>query len=343
MMRTRLATLATIIALSLYQAGSAALVLYHPLDEAALPATYVNQGTAGSVHDVQTAGSGASVAPGKLGNAVSLPGAGGALNQVSTTDIPVSGDGVRTVSVWINAPATTGSIRSPLTFGINSTNNANPGRKFDVDVDASGFFEVGVGGGRQDGTGQTPLAANAWHLLTATLPASASTGANMLRLLSELDLYVNGQPAAASAPAGKEIGTATGVTTIPSFAIGRAANSLTQQLFNGLIDDVAIWNEDFTADEVRGLYDVGNISGYNAGQFDLMKQVHDAGSGSVVINGLPWSYATGLSSTSLTAGGAIGDMLVLDAAAGTGLTAIPEPSAGLLAVAAALLFLRRRS
>jgi hypothetical protein len=319
----------------------AALIVWHPLDDAIVPAAYANQGSLGPVHDVNTAGSGAIVGAGKLGNAVSLPGSGGALSQTSTSDSPVLSDALRTVSLWINAPVTVGGTnpRTPLAFGRNMNNGSNPGQKFDVDVDENGFLEIGVGGGRTNGTGQTAMSPNTWYLLTVALPATAATGANGLRLVQELDFYVNAQPAAnVSTVAGKEVGTVAG-----TFAIGRGANNATSQLFNGLIDDVAIWDEDLSPAEILGLYDVGNVTGYNAGQFDQLKGVHDAQTGAITIGGLTWRYFTGLGGTSLTAGGAEGDVLVLDPSDGSGLVAIPEPtSASLLAVFAATLLCFRR-
>ena len=69
-----------------------------------------------------------------------------------------------------------------------------------------------------------------------------------------------------------------------------------------------------------------------------------AGSGSVVIGGLTWNYATGLTDPAgLTLSGSI-YTLVLDDAAGTGLTAIPEPgSLALLALGGLFIGVRRRS
>ena len=94
----------------------------------------------------------------------------------------------------------------------------------------------------------------------------------------------------------------------------------------GDLDDMAFWHEPLTAGEMKGLYDVAVESAlnYNAGEFDLLKQVHDAGSGSVTVGGITWSYMTGLGSTEGLS--KIGGQytLVLDGSAGTGL--IPEPA-----------------
>jgi hypothetical protein len=113
--------------------------------------------------------------------------------------------------------------------------------------------------------------------------------------------------------------------------------------FDGQLDDLAIWNESFTAGEILGLYDVALDSelNYNAAKFDLMKQVHDAGSGtSDGIAGasgpdLFWTYASGLGSTEGLTGSSPSFTLVLDGSAGTGLTSepyIPPPSGSLVVI-----------
>jgi len=137
-------------------------------------------------------------------------------------------------------------------------------------------------------------------------------------------------------------------TTTPSatfnanFEIGGSATFSEDS--EGLFSDVGVWNEALTADEVVALFDVGNTPHlmYDVGQFDLLKQIHDAGSGSVEIGDLTWSYAEGLSGDA----GVTGGILVLDAGAGTGLVAVgpvPEPSSfGLAALGAAGLMRARR-
>jgi hypothetical protein len=135
-----------------------------------------------------------------------------------------------------------------------------------------------------------------------------------------------------------------------AFRLGTSANNLTNntapniQFFNGFVDDVAVWNEALTAGEIKGLYDVGlsvDLS-YTADKFDLLKQRHDLATGSTTIDSLEWTYATGLAGPTGLTSGPGGYTLVLDAGAGTGLTAIPEPSGALLGGLGLLALLRRR-
>ena len=70
---------------------------------------------------------------------------------------------------------------------------------------------------------------------------------------------------------------------------------------------------------------------YDAGSFDLLKQVHDTGSGSVDIGDLTWSYAAGLTGDAGLTGSGTDFSLVLHATNDTGLTSasnvsVPEPA-----------------
>ena len=121
----------------------------------------------------------------------------------------------------------------------------------------------------------------------------------------------------------------------------------------GLMSDIAIWNEALTANEVAAIFQITSHNGllYNAGQFDLLKQIHDAGTGTVDIGDLRWTYATGLSGAAGLSGSNPAYTLILNSQAGTGLTArlaaapIPEPASaalGLMAVISLGAMRRRR-
>ncbi len=117
----------------------------------------------------------------------------------------------------------------------------------------------------------------------------------------------------------------TGATPT-SVQIGARGNGSTP--VNGAIDDMAFWHEALTVDEIKCLYDVAvNESlDYDAGEFEQLKQVHDAGSGSATLGNMEWTYATGLTDAAGLSGSNPSFTLVLDAAADTGLTsAIIEP------------------
>ena len=105
------------------------------------------------------------------------------------------------------------------------------------------------------------------------------------------------------------------------------------------MDDIAVWDEALTVDEVTSLYNLNNSTEllYDTGEFDLLKQIHDAGSGSVQIGDLLWSYADGLVAPAGLSGSSPDFTLVMDSGAATGLlaadvnAAVPEPSTFALA------------
>jgi hypothetical protein len=283
-----------------------------------------NGGTTGATNDGTLNGSAAYV-PGKLGSAISLDGSG---DFIAAGTGPITGNTTRTVSAWVNT--TTTSLDTVLSWG---SSTATPGSKFDFDVAANGTLEVGVHSGRTTGSGAT-VNNGAWRLVTVVLPTGGTT-------IADLAFYVDGGFQYTNSGA-QNVATTAGI-----LQVGRPPNTSAQDFF-GLIDDVAIWNEALSADEVTGLFDVGNSNelAYDAGTFDLLKTIHDDASGSVDIGALTWSYATGLPGSAGLTGSGSSFTLVLDATNNTGLVAVPEPSSLVLlgtALGGFALLARRRA
>jgi hypothetical protein len=299
--------------------AEAALVSYQPLDTST--GLTLNNGAA------ITSGS-----QGKFGEAVSLDGTDDWASV--TAGNPVTGSGNRTVSAWVYMDAVTG-VDTVASFGLNAAQNSNVnGGKWDLDIDSNittGGIEVGVAGGRTNGTGLTGLTGN-WMLLTSTLSGGTT--------IANVSTYLNGGLTTTTASSSQAINTANA-----NFFLGRTVNITGDlQYLDGRIDDMAIWNEALTVGEIKGLYDIGmsvDLS-YTADTFDLLKQRHDLATGSTTIGALEWAYATGLTGPAGLTSGPGGYTLVLDAANGTGLTAIPESSAVLLGGLGLLGLLRRR-
>ena len=305
------ASIAALAAVLSPATAHAALVSYLALDNAT--GLTLNNGAA------ITSGS-----QGKFGEALSLD--GGNDYAVVNSSPGVSGNAARTVSAWVYQGVGSSGLRTAVGLGVNGT-----GTKWDLDIDnLNGGIEVGVGGGRNVGTGLTGLTGQ-WMLITSTLPVA---GGNV----GTVNTYLNGTVTNAASG-----GTGVSTTNQSLYHLGVSAN-LNIQFFNGWIDDVAIWNVALTAGEIKGLYDVGMSTNlfYTADTFDLLKQRHDAATGSTVIGSLEWTYATGLSGSAGLTTGPGGYTLVLDAVNGTGLTAIPEPSAALRGSLGLLALLRRR-
>lgn len=245
----------------------------------------------------------------------------------------VVGTGARTISLWVNEDVGTLNLRTPLTFGDNGI-----GTKFDIDLDnANDGIEVGVGNGRSTTSG-VGFVTGSWQFLTVSL----ASGQNVGQVLA----YLNGGNAITSAANTRAVATSSNRMLLGTAGNLSLTNNPSLQFFSGLVDDVAVWDEVLSQNEIKGAYDVGAASlAYPANNFDLLKLVHDAGSGSVVIGSLEWTYAAGLGGTAGLSGGGDNYTLVLDAAGGTGLTSapVPEPaSMGLLAAGTLLLARRRR-
>jgi hypothetical protein len=268
---------------------------------------------------------------GKFGDAVNLDG----VNDYAVVNAgnPITGTGARTTSSWVYQNAGAAGIKTVLSFGNNGT-----GTKWDVDIDngngiVTNGIEVGIGGGRTIDTGLAGLTGS-WSLIVTTLPTA---GGN----IQAVNTYFNGSIRTNSTVQT----TAVNTGSTGEYRLGTLANPPpTIQFFGGLVDDVAVWNEALTGGEIKGLYDVGmsvDLS-YTADNFDLLKQRHDAAAGSTTIGPLEWAYATGLAGPAGLSTGPGGYTLILDPVAGTGLTAIPEPSAALLGGLGLLALLRRR-
>jgi hypothetical protein len=271
-------------------ASRAGLVSYQSLDSAT--GLVLNNGAA-----ITTGGQG------KFGEAIMMDGVDDFATVTAGSGI--TGGTVRTVSAWVYQTSGTTGLRTPVSFGTNGN-----GTKWDLDIDNdNGGIEVGVGGGRNVGTGLTGLTGN-WIMVVSTLPVGGGTVGNV-------KTYLNGVVTNAGT------GTRTVSTSGTILYLGVFANPAGQYL-NGRVDDVAIWNEALSDDEIKAFYDVGNTPelAYTAKTFDSLKQVHDAGSGSVEVNGLWWKNASGLSGPAGLSGSGSNYTLVLDATAGTGLVSV---------------------
>lgn len=274
-------------------APQAALVVHIPYDNDSA----TNRGAGGAAFDGVLQGS-ASYSPDAAlgGGSILLDGFGSYFNHGQS---PIGGNTNRTVSIWTkNGILPTDGQRSLMAFG--SIAGSPNGSKMDFDVDASanpqgvGRLEIGVNGGRTAPNYASPgVNSNEWTLVTFSWSASRGAGINGGRF------FVNGNYLYAPGAATPAINTLTG--TGSALAIGKSANDpvslpSVQQYFNGQLDDAAIWDEMLSDVEVLGLYQVGAAAGlqYDAGQFQQLRSVHQAGAGSVNIGGRLWEYASAL-------------------------------------------------
>ncbi len=296
----------------------AALVVHLPYDHNSA----ANAGALGSAHDGTLEGGAVFTTEAALGNgALALDAA--ASSYVSHGFSPLGGATPRTVSIWTkNRIAPGDGQRSLLGFG--STAGSPNGSKMDFDVDASaspqgvGRLEIGLNGGRTSPTYTSPGVNNdQWTLVTFTWSPDRGASMNGGRF------FVNGSFVYAPSPASPVVDTLADAGS--AFNVGKSANDPflgpgVQQHFNGLLDDVAIWDETLSETEVRALYQmaVEPALKYDAGQFQQLRALFLAGSGSVMLGARSWSYATNLPATEGLLNTAAGYVLVLDATNRTG-------------------------
>ncbi len=235
---------------------------------------FLNLGFTGSANDGVPAAN-ASLTTGILGAGVNLT---GGADEVAAGPTPLSGGQPRTVSIWARTTQTSG-LYTAMTFGINGN-----GSKWDMDIDCTnaGVIELGIGGGRTIGQGPA-LNDGAWHMMTTVLPVGATT-------LGGVRLFVDGDFAYTNS------GTRVVATGVGPLVAGRAANAPQFQAFIGDVDDMVIWSEAFTDEQVACLYDVAvePALGYTATQFEQLLQVYRDVVPSVTVFGRTWSKVSGI-------------------------------------------------
>ena len=273
-----------------------------------------------------SSGSGQSFVPGVLGDALSLDGNG---FYETTATFAAMGDTNRTVSIWVKLNGTTTDDRwSIMQFGLDSKSAS--GGNWAMQVEGA-TEATSIDFGKSVGTGAANDITGSWQLITYTLDGTTTV---------DTALYINGSISTYSGVKSKPFTTEAAPIKIGNTTL---VSRETMSDWNGLLDDVSIWNAAFTADEILSLYDVGDRLAYDAGKFDSMKIVHDAGSGSVMIDTHQWDYASGL--TGDAGLNIAGDILVMDAGANTGLVLAhaPEPATmSLLAIGGVAILKRRK-
>ena len=162
---------------------------------------------------------------------------GGALNFDGTDDyieIPgykgVSGKSSRTCTAWIKTAVAPGEI---LTWG-----NTDLGRKWIIRVNETGTLRAEVQGGYLYGT--TPLTDDTWHHIGVVLDSDGTPD------ISEVLLYVDGQPETIVSVLDEPIDTAAD----QDVAIG-VFTEVGVRFFNGLIDDVRIYDVALSEQEIQ--------------------------------------------------------------------------------------------
>jgi hypothetical protein len=149
-----------------------------------------------------------------------------------------------TISIWINISGGT-SFRGILA-------------KKDLSVAAHGVYSMSIIdannnvriylNGATAGTTNTTLSNNTWYHLAAVYNGSGSTDADRLKL------YINGTDTALTGSVPSSINSNT-----ENLHVGAYYN--TSLLFNGKLDEVAIFNTDLSAGKIQQIYDATAVVG----------------------------------------------------------------------------------
>lgn len=154
----------------------------------------------------------------------------------------VTGGASRTCSAWINTDRVTGEI---ISWG----NNSSSGTKWVVRVDESGALRAEVYQGYIIGT--TRINDGEWHHIAVVLNDDGSP------TVGEIALYVDGRRENSSVVVDQQVKTALH----EDMRIGVYHAEL--RYFNGMIDDVQIYNQALAQDEVARLYATGTAFRHN--------------------------------------------------------------------------------
>jgi hypothetical protein len=233
---------------------------------------------------------------GKIGQAFSHDGADGRMDVADDTTLDVGT--TFTKHIWFNTDVISGTQGMFLQGYDNSSGKNNY-----MNVSGSGNLAYGI---HTHGTvsGSTVVSAGTWYHGVVTYDAATLT------------IYLDGAFETSDTPT-------IVMNTDSRIIIGRWERVTVPGgccPFDGLLDDAALWNLALTADEVKCLYDVGDSGdlGYTAKDFDDLRTVHNAGSGSVTIGGLLWTYSGTLSASAGLSGSTPTFTLVFDDGPGAG-------------------------
>jgi|GEM_PF-383103 len=166
----------------------------------------------------------------------------------------ISGGASRTCSAWINTNKPTGEI---ISWG----NNSSSGTKWVVRVDESGALRAEVYQGYIIGT--TLIHDGEWHHIAVVLNDDGSP------TVGEIALYVDGRREDIRVVLDQQVNTAVH----GDMRIGVYHEEL--RYFNGMIDDVQIYNQPLAEDEIARLYATGTASRHNP-DFNADTQVNTA-------------------------------------------------------------------
>lgn len=238
---------------------------------------------------------------GIIGQAISLNGS----NQYAT--VPAMGTyGSITVSTWIktidaNLPGSQAIFHSTL------YNNGTPHflLEYGKDTTITGIvIDIKTAEIKRNGA-LSPIHENTWYHVAYSYRESDRS----------LKLFINGI----------EVGSATSSSVVSINLNNMYIGSGYNRYFNGLIDDMGVWNEALSSDKVMGIGSFAS-SVLNYGQIDVAKLYGlTMGQSTTTSDSAQWTYATGLSGNAGELQSLGGGLFAMNLGGGTGVQMVPEP------------------
>ena len=221
--------------------------------------------------------------PGKIGDALSLDGAGDFVKTAGGL-APISEGEQRTVAAWIN----TSESGTAAIFGYGQDNRANG--EFNLQLN-NGNLQLHIDNGFTAAANNPAINDGQWHHVAVVLPGNHAND------LGDVLFYVDGQEFVANtANPAREIRTFAGSQS--NLHVGANAENLNSgQQFNGLLDDVALWGSPLSSSKLRALVNAGNQPGLNLDTLEMesLFTIFDTQQGIANVAGINWEFASGLS------------------------------------------------
>lgn len=296
--------------------------------------------------DATLQGSATTVSGGQLGGALSLNGTAG--TRAEAIGYPgVTGNSARSISAWIRTAG-----NSPVQNAIISWGQNNSLERWTVRTDTTGAggqsLRAEFGNAAIHDNEAITLFDQQFHHVAVTVPTDGTR--------ADHTLYIDGEEITTVAILGSQSGSIN-TNALKDVLIGErtrddgGGGTLDDIPFNGLIDDAAIFSEQLTSEEVSAIVDLAleEELQYDVGQANQLFELNDAGSGSVLIDGILWAFAPLLDSGG-DLGRVVGEdgrfLLQLDDSGSLVGAQIPEPATLaiwlLLGSTAAVIVWRRR-
>lgn len=235
----------------------------------------------GNTNDLQAANNGALqggafYAIGKVGQAFSLNGTNAYVSAPRTAaNDPTGAANGATMEAWIylnQLPSAAGRQ-----FYIMSKNGTGVSDDFDIHIDPDNFFKV-TWGGSYSGFGNYQLQTNVWYHVAAVY-----TPTDQVMRFYLNGVFTNTQSAGSPrTPSGEPL------------TIGRDTPTVSNTLFNGLIDEPAIYNRALSEAEVRDQYHAGNLGKYKVSANPTVSNTTKTGEATVTFGSLTNSGAVNL-------------------------------------------------